>query len=262
MEAFFGPVSFVVERENNHRVQIQPIHIFTTGRKEVVFPWNGKIKYSTMVKQMVEDQERNKLIVQYIKQALEGGRNLLVGSHRVAHVKAMKAMFEMCPASGQPISIGLLLGTMKKSDRADNRQQLLASRLIFATYDMCKEGTNLPHLDTLVMTTPFSVNKKHDAQGKSSKELDGDRLLQLIGRIQRREDGPNPPLVLDFCDQFSTFKNQGYRRAKFYKTQGYQRLPDLDHYLDLQAKVKQMGKEKQKSAPKSIRQTRLTEWPF
>ncbi len=114
------------------------------------------------------------------------------------------------------------------------REQLLSSRLIFGTYAMVLEGTDLPHLDTLVMTTPLTEEN---------------RLIQLIGRVLRKEDPDHQPLVLDVADQVSCFQNQAFRRGRFYRKQGYHRLPLIDHYLDPMAKIKAMGKEKKKKAP-------------
>lgn len=68
------------------------------------------------------------------------------------------------------------------------------------------EGMDIPSLNTLVMASPISS------------------IEQSVGRIQRQkeEDRSCIPTVIDVWDQFSLFKNQGYRRQQFYKKNRYE----------------------------------------
>jgi len=76
------------------------------------------------------------------------------------------------------------------------------SDVLFATYQLVSEGTDIPTLNTLIMASP-------------KKEVE-----QVVGRIQRAETG-HKPLVLDICDMFSVYINQGKFRQRFYKRQDY-----------------------------------------
>ena len=68
---------------------------------------------------------------------------------------------------------------------AENRQ------VILGTYQMCSEGYDNSNLDTLIMVT-----SKGDIE-------------QSVGRILRKKVYDIEPLVVDFTDNFSAFKNQG-----------------------------------------------------
>ena len=79
-------------------------------------------------------------------------------------------------------------GSTKKADR----QQALArmkngqARILFATYQLAKEGLDIPRLDRLVLATPTR-----------NKVI----VQQSIGRIQRPAPGKTEALVLDIVDE-------------------------------------------------------------
>lgn len=83
--------------------------------------------------------------------------------------------------------------SLEESSKAD---------ILFATYQLVSEGTDIPTLNTLIMASP-------------KKEVE-----QVVGRIQRAEN-EHKPLVLDICDMFSVYINQGKHRERFYKKQDY-----------------------------------------
>jgi len=66
----------------------------------------------------------------------------------------------------------------------------------------CSEGTNLPHLDTLVLATPRS------------------NVKQAIGRILRLVEGKKQPVVLDLVDDHSILKSFYYSRLRQYYSVG------------------------------------------
>jgi len=74
--------------------------------------------------------------------------------------------------------------------------------VLFATYQLVSEGTDIPTLNTLIMTS-------------SRKEVE-----QIVGRIQRAKNA-HKPMVLDICDMFSVYQNQGKYRQRFYRSQEY-----------------------------------------
>jgi superfamily II DNA or RNA helicase len=72
------------------------------------------------------------------------------------------------------------------------------ARVIFATYSMAAEALDIPTLNTLFMVTP-------------RREIE-----QSVGRILRKIDMNNRPIIYDFVDELPTFINQGKYRHKFY----------------------------------------------
>ena len=85
--------------------------------------------------------------------------------------------------------------TIKKSESLEESAKC---DVLFATYQLVSEGTDIPTLNTLIMASP-------------KKEVE-----QVIGRIQRAKT-EHRPFVLDICDMFSVYTNQGTYRRRFYK---------------------------------------------
>jgi hypothetical protein len=84
--------------------------------------------------------------------------------------------------------------SLEKSSKAD---------ILFASYQLVSEGTDIPTLNTLIMTTP----KK--------------RIEQVVGRILRKKT-EFTPLILDIVDcSFSVYQNQSYFRNRFYRKCNY-----------------------------------------
>ena len=78
-------------------------------------------------------------------------------------------------------------------------------QIILATYQMSSEGLNIPTLNTLILASPI-----------------GD-IQQSVGRIlrEKKEDRKYIPLTIDIFDDFSVVKNKGFKRLKYYKSNGY-----------------------------------------
>jgi superfamily II DNA or RNA helicase len=77
--------------------------------------------------------------------------------------------------------------------------------IILGTYTLVSEGFDVPSLNTLVFASPISS------------------IEQSVGRIQRQKpaDRRFTPLIIDLWDDFSLYRNQGFRRIAFYKKNGY-----------------------------------------
>jgi len=109
---------------------------------------------------------------------------------------------EMCLSTEKAKQLmGFYVGGMKEIDLKESENK----QIILATYNYVSEGCDLCTLDTLVLATP-----------KSNME-------QIVGRIlrQKEEDRVNMPLVIDFYDAFSFFKNQFMKRKRYYKSKKY-----------------------------------------
>tara|TARA_B100000965_G_scaffold288300_1_gene246148 strand:- start:187 stop:492 length:306 start_codon:yes stop_codon:yes gene_type:complete len=92
--------------------------------------------------------------------------------------------------------------TTKKGKRKREEEKDKVS-ILFTTYQMGEEGLDLPFLDTLVMTTP-------------RKKLD-----QIIGRILRKKEGKQTPLIVDVVDTLSIFYGMSRARMRYYRDKQY-----------------------------------------
>ena len=83
------------------------------------------------------------------------------------------------------------------------------SRILFATYQLAKEGLDIPRLDRLVLATPTR-----------NKVI----VQQSIGRIQRPAPGKTGALVLDIVDEHTPQLLAQYKqRRTLYKKMNIQK---------------------------------------
>ena len=81
--------------------------------------------------------------------------------------------------------------------------------MVFATYQLAKEGLDVPHLKYLVMAPP---------------EKDKTTGIQSAGRVARKADGKEFGTVIDFQDSFGMYEVWGAKRMGIYK--------GLKYYVD------------------------------
>lgn len=114
-------------------------------------------------------------------------------SDRVQHCKDILEMLERDDAC-----------FLAKEVKADKREEYCRTkRILIATYQLTKEGFDVPSLNTLVMATP-------------RPDID-----QIVGRILRVEKSSRKiqPLIVDIVD--STFRRQFQQRLSLYKKREY-----------------------------------------
>jgi hypothetical protein len=104
---FMGPTFFAVERKNQEQVEVFPV-IFESPNYRNPPPSmrNGKISMPNMITELVEDRQRNKMLVELVKKASAGTRQLLVLSDRRQHCELLHQCF--------PKTLGLYMGGMKE----------------------------------------------------------------------------------------------------------------------------------------------------
>ena len=73
---------------------------------------------------------------------------------------------------------------------------------IFATYQLAKEGLDVPSLRYVVFATP---------------EKDETTIIQSAGRVGRKADGKDYGTVIDFVDTFGIYQNWNKARDRCYK---------------------------------------------
>ena len=100
---FMGPTFFAVERKNQAQVEVFPIKyehdLFKNPPPCTRF---GKISLVNMITELVESRDRNRMLVELIKRASAGTRQLLVLSDRRQHCEMLHQCF--------PKNSGLYMG--------------------------------------------------------------------------------------------------------------------------------------------------------
>jgi superfamily II DNA or RNA helicase len=195
---FMGPTFFAVERENQQDVEVFPIE-FECPRFRDPPPCTrfGKLSLSTMITELTENRDRNKMLVDLIKRITKGTRQLLVLSDRRQHCMMLHQCF--------PKTSGLYMGGMKESELTESSKK----KIIFATFSQAHEGLDIPTLDTVILATPKSD------------------IVQSIGRIMRETKGKkNNPNIYDIFDQWSVCHAMYNKRLRVYKQGGF-KMPKM-----------------------------------
>lgn len=132
---------------------------------------DGTLNYGKMINVLSNNEERNQVIIDNVKKNIE--RKQLILCHRVAQVEYLfKKISEFC-------SVNCVLGKIN-----DKKRKYDAS-VIVATYQLAKEGLDIPELEILHLATP--------QKNTSVTE-------QSVGRIERNIEGKKTPICFDYVD--------------------------------------------------------------
>jgi len=134
---------------------------------------------------------RNQMVVELALKAWQRGRFVVVCSD-LARDKHLDRLYGMAKAAGVPESdMGFYVGGMKEADREAAKKK----HLVWATYGMVGEGTDVPWWDTMILGTPRA------------------NVKQAIGRVLREHPGKLRPMIVDLVDQES-YVFSGYFKSR------------------------------------------------
>jgi superfamily II DNA or RNA helicase len=169
-------------------VNMKPsVHIVRTDTQERELgniEVRGQINLSKLITAVAENQYRNQKILKVLYSAAKSGRKIIILSDRRGHVEMLKYSFDLNKeALGlNHVQTRMYLGGMDKEVRREAEEN---ADILFATFQMAKEGLDIPKLDTLFLVTP------------NSSEI---TIEQSLGRIARSAEGKKQPMVVDFVD--------------------------------------------------------------
>lgn len=161
------------------------------------------INYNEIIDDMINNESRNTLIAGTVLGELLAGRRVLVLTKRIVHYHNIK---KKLPESDKIIYI-----ESNDKEREEKLLQLNDGRMdfgaIFGTTALLAVGVNLKPCDTLIIACDIACEAL---------------TRQSIGRILRKADGKQDPLVIDLFDnKHSILKRQFYSRKKVYESQGW-----------------------------------------
>jgi superfamily II DNA or RNA helicase len=162
---------------------------------KILYNNQGVTNVAGMINKLAEYQPRTELICNIIDDILKEHpeRQLIVMTDRVQHCK------DIVEKLARPDACYLA-----KELKADKRDECCRTmKVLVATYQLTKEGFDVPSLNTLVMATP-------------RPDID-----QIVGRILRVEKSKRTiqPLIIDIVD--STFRRQFQARLSLYNKREY-----------------------------------------
>lgn len=192
MEAVIGPVWSVINDVNLSEDGIISKPTLEWVQTEFDYDYSGS--YPDMIKAMINDDKRNKLIINKVSEELQKGLRSLIITERVDHVKHLtKGLSKEFP--------GKVLA-LDSSIRGDDRQKALESLrngsiLCVVSTRLADEGLDVPQLERLFLVTPSK---------------DPSKAKQRVGRVMRTSPGKAEPIIYDFVDRTGITETQAYKR--------------------------------------------------
>jgi superfamily II DNA or RNA helicase len=157
---------------------------------------------------MIENMERNELIVRDVVESLHEGRFPLVLTERREHLEILAKLLE-----GKVEVLFQLHGGVRQKARRESFEKIKESpegprKIILATGSYIGEGFDAPRLDTLFLTMPSSFKGK---------------IVQYAGRLHRYHKDKTDIRIYDYVDKkVSVLERMFQRRLKTYKMLGYE----------------------------------------
>lgn len=136
-------------------------------------------------------RHRTAYIAEQAVKAAKAHRKVLILSDRREQLNELNQMIRDAGVS----SVGYYVGGMTRQ----GRNKSAGKRILLGTYQLAREGLDIPELDTLILATP-----KADVE-------------QAVGRILRMGPNKRAPLVVDIVDTASVCQAFGGKRMKMYR---------------------------------------------
>ena len=139
--------------------------------------------YQPMISRLVEDPNRNQLIIEDIIKEAKGKNNYsLVLTDRKEHCRTLARLL-----MEQGVNCAILTGDLPKKQREQVIKDLEGGslRVVFATGQIAGEGLDIPKLNRLFVTTPIRWKGK---------------IKQYVGRVLRTAPGKRNARIYDYVD--------------------------------------------------------------
>lgn len=166
---------------------------------DVVLAGDGTINYSSLIDDLTHNEERFDFISNYIN-SLPIKEPKLVLANRVEYLEKLNKEY-----NGNHFCLSGLGNSKKaKEERKEALKKLNNGEIdcLFATYQLAKEGLDVPNLRYVIFATP---------------EKDETTVTQSAGRVGREAEGKNKGIVIDFVDNFGMYQGWKKKRLNVYK---------------------------------------------
>ena len=202
--ALIGGVAHTVPDSvvNTMRVEIQKKETGVQISRQCL-DTDGTLCYAKLINYLAENGKRNYIISNDIEELMQQGHSIIVLSDRVEHLNALKYTL----SEWGKLETVVLHGKVKKADRELALEQMRnkEKHILLATYQLAKEGLDVPCLDRLLLATPVK---------------DYAIVVQSVGRIARVCDGKGTPVVYDYVDDIGFLQGMWKKRCTSYRKDG------------------------------------------
>lgn len=164
----------------------------------IPFSSNQMIPWANKVNELVERPEYLNMVTGLAEGAADNGHMVLVVSDRTEFL-------DKCTYKSGDRAV-MVIGSTKERDQCHRLLRNRERDILYGAISIYKEGISENYLSCLLLGTP----------------VNNDPLLeQLIGRVQRFEEGKLTPLIIDLVLEGATAKRQARNRAAHYIRKGY-----------------------------------------
>jgi superfamily II DNA or RNA helicase len=148
---------------------------------------------------VVDNQERNELIVKSTLRLIEDKRKVLILVTKVSHGKKLLSLLE------NNVRVFSLDGKNTSRARMDAIDEMQAGKLdVIIASKIFDQGIDIPELSALILAGP---------------QKSTGRTLQRIGRVIRGAPDKKDAIIVDFMDNCKYLKNHSAVRRKVYETE-------------------------------------------
>lgn len=168
---------------------------------------DGTITYTNLMNATAEDEERNRFIAYLINNVYCAGHSVLVLSCRKSQLHNVRELLPGVVYGRSCVITGDMTSKAQKAKREQYIEEMRSGdkRILFATYQLAKEGLDIPILDVLIMATP---------------EKDEAVIVQSIGRVGRAFTGKDHGTVYDLVDNTASAIRSFRARKRIYNREG------------------------------------------
>lgn len=212
MFALLGDIVYEVPREavsdTTCPVKVEFVETGYIPNPDKMLLGDGTINYAALTEDLTGNAERFDIVLRKIESL---SAPILVLASRVDYLERLNEAYSkksVC-LSGKGNS------KAEKEKRKSALHDLNCGNInaIFATYQLAKEGLDVPSLRYVVFATP---------------EKNETTVMQSAGRVGRKADGKQFGTVIDFTDDFGMYMGWTKMRRRYYKKLDYDIISDND----------------------------------
>lgn len=137
---------------------------------------DGTINYTKLINYLCNNEKRTQMLVDLVNKNKD--RNIAILTLRKSHCKRLNDLID----NSYYLDSNSPRNTRKRDLEVFRETR---NKVFIATYQLAKEGLDIPNLDMLILATPVK---------------DETILIQSIGRIERYQESKKTPIVYDIVD--------------------------------------------------------------
>ena len=206
--ALLGRVVYTVP-ETAVEALVEPVSV-STVYTDAIMPEDAidgeQLRWAKLVNGLCEDEARNRLIADKLVENRD--YSCLILSDRLKHLETLMGLLPDDMRENAVMISGKMTSKKGKAEREAAIEQMRTGekKYLFASYNLAKEGMDIPRLERLFLVTP----QKDEAV-----------IIQSLGRIARKFEGKAKPVCVDFVDRkIGILMGMYRRRLRIYRAKG------------------------------------------